>query len=309
MQARSLLFTVFGDFILRYGTEVWIGTLIQALARFGQTPQTVRVAVSRITREGFLRSRRVGNRSYYALTEKGRRRLEEGTRRLYRHAEDNWDRMWRVLVLEPPESRDARERLRALLTWSGFAPLAPNTWVSPRPPDESLLAAIREQQGEQQSGEGRLHLFTGSYDRADIDLVARCWDLGRVAEQYDRFIESVTARFRPVREALLAGTLDDGECFAGRVWLVHEYRKFLHLDPLLPPELVPENWAGERARTLFWEYYRLLSSGAERFFLSILQVPPAGQPAEATGRAEAAERDGAARPRRRRRRTASPLGW
>jgi len=53
------------------------------------------------------------------------------------------------------------------------------------------------------------------------------------------------------------------------VMLLHEYRKFLHIDPQLPGRLLPDGWLGHRARDLFWRYYRALAPGAERFYREV----------------------------------------
>ena len=41
------------------------------------------------------------------------------------------------------------------------------------------------------------------------------------------------------------------ECFVERTKLVHEYRKFLFVDPGLPEELLPEKWLGSQFIIIF----------------------------------------------------------
>ncbi len=55
---QSMIFTVFGDYIRHYGSKVWIGSLIQLLKEFGHNEQAVRVAVSRMVKQGWLLSER-----------------------------------------------------------------------------------------------------------------------------------------------------------------------------------------------------------------------------------------------------------
>lgn len=271
MQARSLLFTLYGDFVQRYGSEVWIGTLIQALGEFGHNPQAVRMAISRATQDGLLQGRKLGNRSYYSLTERGKRRLEDGVRRVYRQSEEPWDGTWRFLTLTGPEGREIRHQLRLELNWSGFTPLTPTLWLSPRAAEEIMLDMVREHGDEE-----HIHIFVGRYrgPQTDRELAAHAWNLAALARHYDAFIAQVQERIEPLRSELQTATLPDNRCFVERLWLVHEYRKFLHLDPGLPRELLPERWPGDAAREQFWDYYRLLSSGAERYFLSIFRVAP-----------------------------------
>ena len=65
--------------------------------------------------------------------------------------------------------------------------------------------------------------------------------------------------------------LSDEECFIARANLVHEYRKFLFIDPFLPKELLPERWSGNHAALLFNQYYKMLAEPASRFFEEVFQ--------------------------------------
>lgn len=277
MRARSLVFTLFGDYVIRYGREIWIGSLIQMLQEFGFSAQAVRVTVSRLTQQGSLKTRKVGQKSYYSLTEKGYRKLQEGTRRLYKEAPETWDGQWRILSYAIPEtSRDLRDQLRRELAWLGFAPLSAGTWISPRQVDARVLEVIES------IGLGSwVDLFTARYHGPgdDRSMVHRCWNVEEISQWYDRFIE----QYRPQLEKLQLRMTEndpapDNFCFVERTLLVHEYRKFLHFDPGLPRELLPDDWAGDVAAAMFREYYRLLSEGAERFFATVYEAPPTHGP-------------------------------
>jgi phenylacetic acid degradation operon negative regulatory protein len=54
--------------------------------------------------------------------------------------------------------------------------------------------------------------------------------------------------------------------FHEKTRLVHEFRKFLFIDPGLPAEVLPARWAGTEARGLFSAAYFLLAEPALRFF-------------------------------------------
>lgn len=91
---RSMIFTIFGDYIRHYGNEIWIGSLIKLLEAFGHNEQAVRVAVSRMSKQGWLKSERQGNKSFYSLTEQGKVRMEEAARRIYKEPLPKWDGTW-----------------------------------------------------------------------------------------------------------------------------------------------------------------------------------------------------------------------
>ena len=74
---RDLVFTLFGEYLLERSETVWVGTLITLLEPFGLTEGTVRTALSRMVKKGWLEARREGRHAYYSLTPRGRRLLEE----------------------------------------------------------------------------------------------------------------------------------------------------------------------------------------------------------------------------------------
>ena len=81
---QSMILTIYGDYISHYGNKIWIGSLIQLLKVFGHNEQAVRVAVSRMMKQGLLQSEKKGNKSYYELTERGVSRINEAARRIYK---------------------------------------------------------------------------------------------------------------------------------------------------------------------------------------------------------------------------------
>ena len=78
--------------------------------------------------------------------------------------------------------------------------------------------------------------------------------------------------------------------FAEKTRLVHEFRKFLFVDPGLPQELLPARWSGLEARGVFSAYYHLLAEGALRFFEAHYRPAP-GRDADVSEGRRAARRD------------------
>lgn len=257
MRARSLLFDLWGDYIQHVGGEVWTSTLSRYLTPFGISDSALRQALSRMNREGWLRSRKVAARSCYSLTERGRRRIVEASRRVYTPVDIPWDGQWRVLTYSIPEAqRPTRDDLRRELAWTGFGPLAPGTWITPNPLEDALSELIRRYEIDPYvTTFVARHTGPGTPE----ELVRRCWDLNAISESYARFIDRWAPRLATQSD------LPDDACFVERITLVHDYRKFLFVDPGLPRELLPEGWRGWEARGLFQRYYTLLDPGARRF--------------------------------------------
>ena len=279
MRARSLLVTVWGDTIRPLGGEIAVGSLIRLMAPLRLSPRAVRAAVLRMAAQGWLRPRREGRRAFYALTEAGALRVEQGVRRVYRLRPDPWDRRWRLLTYVIPEGRRAdRDRLRRELAWLGLGPLSRSTWLTPHDL-ASVLRALVASRG--------LTVEVALFDARHLGpdgaqaLVRRCWDLDAIASRYRAFVAAARTRADTFRRRLREGRVPDAASFAEKIRLVHEYRKFLFVDPGLPPELLPPRWPGWDAARLFQETYEMLDGPAARFVAAAVD---AYRPVNAGGR-------------------------
>src|SRR5699024_3692929 len=89
-------------------------------------------AISRMNKQNWLTSRKVGNKSYYSLTKQGVKRMAEAASRIYRIEPKKWDGKWRMIHYSiPEEKRHIRDELRKELSWSGFGQLFNSIWISP----------------------------------------------------------------------------------------------------------------------------------------------------------------------------------
>ncbi|MBV8583935.1 MAG: phenylacetic acid degradation operon negative regulatory protein PaaX [Candidatus Eremiobacteraeota bacterium] len=259
----SFIFTLYGDLAHREGGDLSLsaGALIRLMGAFGVSEGAVRQAVSRMVRQEWLLSERRGSHAYYRVTARGLRRIEELSPRIYGPVID-WDGRWRMLTYTVEETRrERRDRLRKELAVLGWAPLSASTWISP---SDSLEAARRV--AESVGALDAVNLFAGIYcgPSGDRDLVARCWDLDAIATAYREFVDR--NRERMGRE------FDDEGAFVERLWLVHDYRKFVYLDPGLPSELVPAHWPGTTAAAIFRERYARLGPKSQRYFRTSINV-------------------------------------
>ena len=251
MDARSALFDLYGDHLRSRGGEAPIASMVRLLAPLGVQAPAVRTAVSRMVRQGWLTAVRLPAGPGYALTPRAVRRLDEAAERIYRTSSRHWDGTWHLLVVTPPTGRTDRERLHAQLQFLGYGSIGGATWVSPRPAPE-LDATLAD-------AAARAERFTSVHDGDSQALIARAWDLDGLARAYTRFLDSAE---------LLIGDSDtstDEGAFAVRSELVHAWRKFLFVDPGLPPALLPVDWPGAKAAAWFDAEAERLLPAARRF--------------------------------------------
>lgn len=261
---QSMIFTIYGDYIRHYGNKIWIGSLIRVLKEFGHNEQSVRVAVSRMVKQGWIVSEKKGNKSYYYLTPRGEARMEEAAHRIFKLKAHSWDGKWRMLMYTiPEEKRLIRDELRKELLWSGFGSFSSGCWISPNDLEKEVKALVEKYEISEY-----VDFFVSAYKGPNEDrgLVEKSWPLQEIEGKYEEFIATYSKRYIIHQSAMATGQMTDAECFVARANLVHEYRKFLFTDPGLPKELLPPLWNGDHASLLFSQYYKLLAEPASRFF-------------------------------------------
>ncbi len=256
-KATSLIVTVFGDSLAPHGGHVWLGSLIELMAPLGLSERLVRTATNRLTNSGWLERLTKGRRSYFGLSETGRMRFEQATRRIYAETLPEWDGIWHLVVVAGTGMAPSqRESLRRELSWQGFGTIAPGVYAHPAPDHAALIQALAAVGIAEDALilESRTAGLIGE-DQPLQALVARGWDLDRLAMAYNQFVD----RFRTVRGLLGARPRTRPEvAFVIRSTLIHDYRRVMLHDPMLPEALLPKAWPGSEARELCGDIYRCI---------------------------------------------------
>ncbi len=260
----SLIVTIFGDAIVPRGGTVWLGTLVEILKAMGVGDGVVRTAVSRLAADDWLMREKIGRNSYYRLSEKGRATFAEATRRIYGGAPAPWTGALKLAVVAPNGDRAA---LRGALTDAGWGTIAPTVAVTPETASGASAArgtGVDDALGalSAESDDGALVLTATGEPETLRRLAALAWPLSEVAERYAQVVDAVA----PVADALDGGAaFTDLEALIARILIVHEYRRAILKDPLLPAELCPEGWPAPAARALCAGVYRRLVPASERW--------------------------------------------
>ncbi len=196
--------------------------LIRVGELFGVAEGTVRVALSRMVASGDLAQRADGT---YALTERllARQARQDDSRT---PRSRDWHGEWEIAVVTA-ERRAAADRgaLRQAMTALRLAELREGTWlrpanlVRPRPP------VVTEQ----------CTLLTGAPEGDPAALAATLWDLAGWA-----------ARARALVAA--ADAAEEAGDLARRFTVAAAALRHLLTDPLLPAELLPDDWPGAALR-------------------------------------------------------------
>lgn len=248
--ARGLLFTVLGEFVLPAGGAAWTSAFIDVFARLGVEEKAIRQALMRTAADGWLKPERAGRRTMWRLTPDAERLLTEGTERIYGFTAvaGDWDGRWLLVLARPPEAgRPARHQLRTQLTWAGFGSPAPGVWISAHAGRAGEAEAILAGAGLRADA----HVFVAEHCGGGelAALVRQAWDLAALEQRYRAFLAAFSGE--PGPDPLVRVTE-----------LVHAWRRFPWIDPVLPSALLPSPWNGEAAARLFADLHARWSDAA-----------------------------------------------
>lgn len=248
---RSLIVSFFGSYGREIGGWVSVADLIALMAELEVEAAAVRSAVSRLKRRRLVEAERIAGVAGYRLSGEGIRILAEGDRRIFRRQVARLSDGWVMAVFSIPEAqRSKRHALRSRLAWLGFGTAAAGVWIAPAHLAEQARGTVRDL-----GLEPYVELFHASHlgfsDPAGA--VARWWDLPALQRMYEAFLAE--------HEAVLSAWRRGGApaaAFADHLKAVDSWRRMPFLDPGLPPELLPEAWAGSRAARVFFDLHALL---------------------------------------------------
>lgn len=264
-RAKALIMTFWGDMLLPWGGQIWLGSLVRAMAPLGLDEQTIRAAVNRLVREGWLTAETVGRRRELSMPPPRLEELRAVQARMYRTAPLDWDEHWRILVVQPA-SPARREALRRELRWQGYATLAPNTMIHPRQDWAELVPRLTARGLEADIGHAfEARSIFGTASPSDL------WPLRDIAAGWARLhglVAGISA----------APPLDPATAFLTRLLLIHVLRLTVLKDPALPHDLLPADWPERPARAALADIYVRVAELAQTHLGEIVQRANGSRP-------------------------------
>jgi phenylacetic acid degradation operon negative regulatory protein len=265
--ARSLVFDLFGDYIRYAGEAIGLAALCELLEPFGVSPEAVRMVMTRLRSEGWFESEKDGRTVTYLLSPKAVAMLDEGRDRIFHRDTSPWDGSWHLAIYQVPEQqRQIREALRKRLTFLGYGPLAPATWISARDHSSQVLSVARDLALPGAGLRISQMVARTAGDNGDRELAQHCWRLSDINQHYVEWMSDWSPAIKQARLNKLSGS----EALIVRVNLVRSFRSFPFIDPELPPELLPRPWHGLAAHEAFTDAHRVLEGAATAYFRSVI---------------------------------------
>ncbi|MFC9797313.1 PaaX family transcriptional regulator C-terminal domain-containing protein [Streptomyces sp. NPDC057695] len=276
---RSLIVSLYGAYgRTPDGAPLPVAGLVRLLAVLGVDAPSVRSSVSRLKRRGLLLPARTADGAAgYALSDDARRLLDDGDRRIYARTEPKLSDGWVLAVFSVPEAeRHKRHLLRSRLARLGFGTAAPGVWIAPARLHEETRNAL-----ERLELSPYVDLFRGDHlgYAATAEAVARWWDLPAVARLHEDFLaahEPVLGAWRAAPEARSAE-----QAYRDHLLALDSWRRLPYADPVLPAELLPDDWPGRRSAEVFAALHELLRDRGAEFVRPYLSGTDGGAAADA----------------------------
>lgn len=246
-RSRTTLVSFLGAVVRPMGFWMPIAGTVDLMTQFGLDAASVRTAVFRLKKRGWLVPETRGGARGYALTEKALAALAAGDEVIW-HARTpaSLDEGWCLVSFSIPESaRGRRHQLRSHLSSLGFGNVSAALWIAP-----ARMQGHARRVVEELSLTDHCAVFVGGYvGGPDLSaLLHRSWDLDVIDDRYLDFIQ----RFRDRVDELGSGSaVEPRLAFKTYVEVVDQWRRLPFRDPGLPEELLPPGWSGGEAGALF----------------------------------------------------------
>lgn len=260
-KAKSLIITFFGDTVFPYGGTIWLGSLVKFMEEFGISEKLTRTSIFRLTKDGWLSSKKFGRESYYSLSDLAIDRFIKAHYTVYAYDEQENDRDWIVLLTNGVLPAKEIE-LSKILKKEGFANPSKHLFLHPHYKMEYIQDILIKHtlQNDILLIKGPLQMpMTKEVVK---DMAHTYWDLADIEERYQEFITKFRKVFSlktPIEQ------FTPKQCFILRILLIHEYRRALLFDPKLGNDLVSVDWLGKASSSLVESIYAHIHHQANEY--------------------------------------------
>lgn len=232
--AASQVFFALGLAAAGHDNAVPGPALIALLSDLGLSESAARAAILRLRRQGWLASERHGRHTEYVLTAA----LRTHQQRFQDHFTTPtapWNGGFHGLIYEIPERHRAfRDRLRRSARLLGYAPLRGGLLIAPSDRSAELGALLSDPPPEAELLAARIELAPQDARR----LARQLWELDALADEY-------RARIHTMRNAIDAARNDPPtgpRALRALAAAMQPTYETIGRDPLLPRELLPDDW-------------------------------------------------------------------
>ncbi|GGS10291.1 PaaX family transcriptional regulator [Streptomyces humidus] len=257
-RSRTVLVSFLGAIVRKMGNWMPIAGTVELLTASGLDAASVRTAVFRLKKRGWLESESRAGMRGYALTPAALAALAAGDEVIWhaRQPAELGDGWCFVNFSVPESARALRHKLTGHLTSLGFGNIGSAVWIAPARMLPAAQRAIAELDLT-----GQCAVFVGDYVAGQplTDMVRGGWDLDEIDLRYRDFISKYENEAQRLTEAAV---IDGRHAYVTYLAVIDHWRKLPFRDPGLPREVLPQNWSGPAAVQLFERMVTILEGRA-----------------------------------------------
>lgn len=269
-RTATIIFTLFGAFIMPRGGRISVRGLIRLIKPLGLSENAIRLALSRMSKRGWIRGHKKGRKSYYSLSKEGNKEMLAGKHWALDKEARPWDGQWRLLSYDIPEHvRHLRDILRQELHCLGYGSLGGSLWISPYDHRKTLMKFFNKTKVRPY-----VEIFKAQYSGPQTNqiLAQKAWNIHKLENRYQKFVRDYSMLLLACKKTIIeGGKINQEECFALRFRVTAEFINIALDDPLLPQELLPTDWVGRRAKEIYLKFWKLLTPQVNKFIDSVFQ--------------------------------------
>lgn len=259
---KQLLLAFLGEFVLdRHSDPLRASVILEVLEGAGVAAPAARSTLDRMSSRGLLHRHRRGREIEFELTPEAEAVLREGGQRV-RQSDPFTPHGggWTLVTFTLPEGqRTLRHRLRATLTWAGFAPLRDGLWLAPGEVD--MAAVLEPLQADLPAGALTAFRARELPGFSMAESVRAAWDVEAIRAAHLAFIETWGR----------AGATDGSpNPISARTMLVADWLALLRADPRLPREFMDPDWPADRSFAVYRARHDELDGPAAEAFARLV---------------------------------------
>jgi phenylacetic acid degradation operon negative regulatory protein len=254
-QPRTTIVSFLGAVVRPLGGWMPIAGTVDLLTELGLDAPSVRTAVFRLKKNGWLGACTQHGARGYVLTDEANATLAAGDEVIW-HARRPAELQdgWCIVHFSVPETmRSQRHQLRSHLALVGLGNAGTALWIAPARMHDAAERAITALELTAHAA-----IFVGDYHGPQdlTELLYEAWDLTAINEGYRDFIDAYASHVNELAE------LRGAAAFAAYLELIDRWRKLPFRDPGLPREVLDPAWSGPEAGGLFAELVARLEKPA-----------------------------------------------
>jgi|ETNmetMinimDraft_8_1059916.scaffolds.fasta_scaffold00154_2 phenylacetic acid degradation operon negative regulatory protein len=267
--APHVIMTIFGISVLPHGEEIWLGSLAKLLEPLGVNERLVRTSVFRLTKDAWLKGKKVGRRSLYSLGEDHKLEFISTEQDIF-YEPESWDGRWRLVVgVSMERTSKKRQQCRKALLKSGFSPIAPHIFAHPTFSIDEIQNLLEHYD------QIKNHIVLNAIDGESKPL--KFLEVERILQRDTRELlegkyQVFVSEYQDIADSLSdIDTLSAQECFLISTLAMNDYRYLLWQDRIKSNILLGEDWVGHEARQLVARIYCAMESQSHSYFCSIAE--------------------------------------